>query len=148
MNDREEALATHTADIVAAHVANNSVSISDVGRLISIVHEALAKLDDGSNGAGISVPEAAQKPAVTVRASIKPDRLICLEDGMSMKMLRRHLNTHHQMTPAQYRAKWNLPNDYPMVAAEYRELRSTLAKQIGLGRKPGPRPARKTRPKV
>ena len=90
---------------VRAHVANNSVSVNDVPLLIASVYGALAALGD-TQGHASAVPAATQKPAVTVRASIKPDRLICLEDGLSMTMLKRHLNTHHQLTPAQYRAKW------------------------------------------
>lgn len=123
-------LLTLTADIVAAHVTNNSVSVADLPKLIINVHAALR---------GVSsepvVPVVTQEPAVSVRASIKPDYLVCLEDGKKMKMLKRHLMTHYQMTPAQYRSKWNLPSDYPMVAPNYAEQRRTLAKQIGLGRK-------------
>ena len=145
MNEAEQdILVTLTAEIVAAHVANNSVSIGDVGRLISGVHEALAGLGQGGPTTSGPILADVQKPAVTIRASIKPDRLICLEDGKSMKLLKRHLNTHHQMTPGQYRAKWNLPHDYPMVAPDYREIRSALAKASGLGRKPGEKATRRT----
>ena len=105
MTDADDQLLTLTADIVRAHVANNSVSVNDVPLLIATVYGALAGLGD-TQGHASAVPAATQKPAVTVRASIKPDRLICLEDGLSMTMLKRHLNTHHQLTPAQYRAKW------------------------------------------
>ncbi|MEG3087033.1 MucR family transcriptional regulator [Sphingomonas sp. PB4P5] len=129
-NEMGDALITLTADIVAAHVSNNSVAVSDLGVLISNVHGALAGL-----GGPISEPEVKQEPAVSVRSSIKPDFIVCLEDGKKLKMLKRHLMTHYQMTPEQYRAKWNLPADYPMVAPNYAEQRRTLAKKIGLGTK-------------
>lgn len=127
-----ETLLTLTADIVAAHVSNNSVGVSDVAGLIERVHGALAGL-----GEAAAEPEVELKPAVSVRASVKPDYIVCLEDGKKLKMLKRHLMTHYQMTPEQYRAKWNLPTDYPMVAPNYAEQRRDLAKKIGLGRKPG-----------
>ncbi|MEG3181428.1 MucR family transcriptional regulator [Sphingomonas sp. LT1P40] len=130
-NDLHETLVTLTADIVAAHVSNNSVAVSDLPVLISNVHGALAAL-----GEKAPEPEAKkQEPAVSVRSSIKPDFIVCLEDGKKLKMLKRHLMTHYQMTPDQYRAKWNLPADYPMVAPNYAEQRRTLAKKIGLGTK-------------
>ena len=126
----QETLITLTADIVAAHVSNNSVAVSDLPVLIANVHTAL-------NGLGSTAPEpeVRQEPAVSVRASIKPDYIVCLEDGKKLKMLKRHLMTHYQMTPEQYRAKWNLPADYPMVAPNYAEQRRSLAKKIGLGTK-------------
>jgi len=125
----QEMLVTLTADIVAAHVSNNSVAISDVPIVIRSVHEALA-------GLGVKAePEVKQEPAVSIRASVKPDHIVCLEDGKKMKMLRRHLATEHDMTPDEYRAKWNLPNDYPLVAPNYAEKRRALAKAIGLGTK-------------
>ncbi len=124
----DETLITLTADIVAAHVSNNSVAVSDLPLLISNVHNALAGL-----GTQAPEPEVKQEPAVSVRASIKPDYIVCLEDGKKLKMLKRHLMTHYQMTPDQYRTKWNLPADYPMVAPNYAEQRRTLAKKIGLG---------------
>ncbi|MBX3565971.1 MAG: MucR family transcriptional regulator [Sphingomonas sp.] len=130
MSDIQETLVTLTADIVAAHVSNNSVAVSDLPVLIANVHGALAGL-----GAPAAEPEVKQEPAVSVRASIKPDYIVCLEDGKKLKMLKRHLMTHYQMTPEQYRAKWNLPADYPMVAPNYAEQRRTLAKKIGLGTK-------------
>lgn len=131
VSDRDSTLITLTADIVAAHVTNNSVAVSDLPSLIQNVHEALSGL-----GKSEVAVEPKLEPAVSVRASIKPDYLICLEDGKKLKMLKRHLNTHYQMTPAEYRAKWKLPADYPMVAPNYAEQRRTLAKSIGLGRKP------------
>ncbi|APR51424.1 transcriptional regulator [Sphingomonas koreensis] len=130
-NDMQETLVTLTADIVAAHVSNNSVAVSDLPLLIANVHGALAGL-----GTKAPEPEAKkQEPAVSIRSSIKPDYIVCLEDGKKLKMLKRHLMTHYQMTPEQYRAKWNLPADYPMVAPNYAEQRRSLAKKIGLGTK-------------
>jgi predicted transcriptional regulator len=128
-SDTNEMLVTLTADIVAAHVSNNSVAISDLAMLINNVHAALSGL--GSQ----PVPEEKPVPAVSIRASIKPDYIVCLEDGKKLKMLKRHLMTHYQMTPEQYRAKWNLAADYPMVAPNYAEQRRSLAKKIGLGTK-------------
>ena len=132
--DLKETLITLTADIVAAHVSNNSVAVSDLPNLISNVHGALAAL-----GGPVAPAETKQEPAVSVRASIKPDYIVCLEDGKKLKMLKRHLMTHYGMTPDDYRAKWGLPKDYPMVAPNYAEQRRTLAVKIGLGRKPGAR---------
>ena len=128
--DANETLLTLTADIVAAHVSNNNVPISDLPGMISKVHAALAGL-----GEPAAVEEVPLQPAVSIRSSIKPDYIVCLEDGKKLKMLKRHLMTHYQMTPDQYRAKWNLPADYPMVAPNYAEQRRTLAKKIGLGTK-------------
>jgi predicted transcriptional regulator len=130
-NDNGEMLITLTADIVAAHVSNNSVAVSDVPALIANVHGALSSL----SGGGVSAP--APEPAVPVRGSVKRDYIICLEDGKKLKMLKRHLMTHYGMTPDDYRAKWNLPGDYPMVAPAYAETRRELAVKIGLGRAPG-----------
>lgn len=130
MDELQETLITLTADIVAAHVSNNSVAVSDLPVLIANVHGALAGL-----GGPAPVETIKQEPAVSVRSSIKPDFIVCLEDGKKLKMLKRHLMTHYQMTPEQYRAKWNLPADYPMVAPNYAEQRRTLAKKIGLGTK-------------
>ncbi|GAO80362.1 MULTISPECIES: MucR family transcriptional regulator [unclassified Sphingopyxis] len=136
-----ETLVTLTADIVAAHVSNNSVAISDIPLVIRSVHEALAGLSANAE----PEPEP-QQPAVSVRSSVKPDYIVCLEDGKKLTMMRRYLMTKFGMTPDDYRAKWNLPKDYPMVAPNYAEKRRELAKQIGLGtkgrgsgRKPAPR---------
>jgi predicted transcriptional regulator len=126
--DMTETLITLTADIVSAHVSNNSVAVNDLPDLIRNIHGALTQL-----GTPASEPEIRQEPAVSVRASIKPDYLVCLEDGKKLKMLKRHLMTHYNLTPEQYRAKWNLPADYPMVAPNYAEQRRDLAKKIGLG---------------
>jgi len=125
-----ETLIALTADIVSAHVSNNSVAVSDLPLLIQNVHTALASL-----GEEPVEPEVKQEPAVSVRASIRPDYIVCLEDGKKLKMLKRHLMTHYKLTPEQYRAKWNLPADYPMVAPNYAEQRRSLAKKIGLGTK-------------
>ncbi|MCC2602717.1 MucR family transcriptional regulator [Sphingopyxis yananensis] len=127
--DSNDLLVTLTADIVAAHVSNNSVAISDLSVLINNVHMALTGL--GSE----PVEEEKLVPAVSIRSSVKPDYIICLEDGKKLKMLRRHLMTHYDMTPDDYRAKWGLPADYPMVAPSYAEKRRALAKEIGLGTK-------------
>ena len=139
--DTNEMLITLTSDIVAAHVANNSVSVDDLPVLISNVYGALAGL-----GSIAPVVETLPEPAVSIRSSVKPDHIVCLEDGKKLKMLKRHLMTHYNLTPDQYRARWNLPADYPMVAPNYAEKRRELAKKIGLGRKPGARRGRK--PKV
>lgn len=133
MNENnQETLVALTSDIVAAHVSNNSVAISDLPNLIQSVYGALS---------GIQVPAVPepvkQEPAVSVRTSVKPDYIVCLEDGKKLKMLKRHLMTQYQLSPDQYRAKWNLPADYPMVAPNYAEQRRALAKKIGLGRKTG-----------
>ena len=136
-NENREMLITLTSDIVTAHVANNDVDVADVPALIQNVYGALASLGD-------SEPEEVRpEPAVSVRASIKPDYLVCLEDGKKMKMLKRHLMTAYNMTPEDYRERWNLPADYPMVAPNYAEKRRELAKKIGLGRKPGQRRGRR-----
>lgn len=129
-SEMTETLIALTADIVAAHVSNNSVSVADLPTLINNVHGALSSLGNGSQQ-----PEPRPEPKVSIRASVKPDYIICLEDGKKLKMLKRHLMTHYNMTPEQYRAKWNLPADYPMVAPNYAEQRRSLAKKIGLGTK-------------
>lgn len=128
MDDNKDTLITLTTDIVSAHVSNNTVAVSDLPTLIQNVHRALSVLGQPA----VQVEERPE-PAVSVRASIKPDYIICLEDGKKLKMLKRHLMTHYNMTPDQYRAKWGLPADYPMVAPNYAQQRRTLAKKIGLG---------------
>jgi predicted transcriptional regulator len=133
----DDTLLTLTADIVAAHVSNNSVAVNDLPNLIQNVHAALS----GIAGSGQQA-EAKPEPKVSIRSSIKPDYIVCLEDGKKLKMLKRHLMTRYQMTPADYRAKWKLPADYPMVAPNYAELRRALAHKIGLGRKPTVRAAK------
>lgn len=136
--DMNETLITLTSDIVAAHVSNNSVSVDEVPTLISNIYAALSGL-----GHDQAAEEETPEPAVSVRASIKKDHLVCLDCGKKMKMLKRHLSTEHGMTPAEYRDRWNLSSDYPMVAPEYAEKRRDLAKKIGLGRKPGQKRGRK-----
>jgi len=136
-NDVNEMLITLTSDIVAAHVSNNTVAVEDVSALIRNVYGALSDL--GSK----TVVEAKPEPAVSIRASVKPDYIVCLEDGKKLKMLKRYLKTNFDMTPEEYRARWNLPADYPMVAPAYAEKRRELAKEIGLGRKPGQRRGRR-----
>lgn len=126
----DDNLLTLTADIVAAHVSNNSVAVSELPNLIGSVYGAL---DNVLNPAPVAQGTAA--PAVSVRASIKPDYLVCLEDGKKLTMLKRYLSTNFNMTPDEYRAKWGLPKDYPMVAPNYAERRRALAHAIGLGRK-------------
>ena len=124
-------LITLTADIVSSHVSHNSVAMSDLPALIKNVHDALD---------GISNPPAPevqkQEPAVSVRSSVKPNHIVCLEDGKKLKMLKRHLKTRYNMSPEEYRKRWGLADDYPMVAPAYAEQRSSLAKKIGLGTKP------------
>ncbi len=119
-----------TADIVSAYLGANTVQPSEVPGLIASVHAALSQVSGG-----VVEPEPEPKePAVPVRKSITPDYLICLEDGLKFKSLKRHLRSSYGMTPEEYRAKWNLPHDYPMVAPNYAQHRSQLAKQIGLGK--------------
>lgn len=118
-----------TADIVSAHVGHNSVDPADVPRLIQSVYGAVA-------GAGQEAPAAAAlpEPKVAVRSSVKPDAITCLECGAKMKMLKRHLLTDHDISPDEYRLRWSLPRDYPMVAPDYSAKRQALAKTFGLGR--------------
>ena len=126
----EDTLLTLTADIVAAHVSNNSVAVNDLPNLIQNVHGALTGISGKT-----SAVEPKPEPKVSIRSSVKPDYIVCLEDGKKLKMLKRHLMTHYNMTPDQYRQKWGLTSDYPMVAPNYAEQRRTLAKSIGLGTK-------------
>ncbi len=129
--DMSETLITLTSDIVAAHVSNNSVAVEDVAALITTVYGALSGLGDGAPAV-----EEKPEPAVSIRSSVKKDHLVCLEDGKKMKMLKRHLMTEHGMTPDEYRQRWGLGSDYPMVAPDYADTRRELAKKIGLGRNP------------
>jgi predicted transcriptional regulator len=137
----DDMLLDHVADIVAAHVSNNSVSANDLPALIKSVHTALAAL-----GQAPEPVEEERKPAVSVRSSVKPDAVTCLECGAKMKMLKRHLGTDHGLTPAEYRTRWNLAADYPMVAPDYAAKRKELALRIGLGRKPGQSPKAQAKP--
>ena len=131
-----------TADIVSAYVGNNTVSAAELPALIQSVHRALA----GVSGGAEVVEAAPRDPAVPIRRSITPDFIICLEDGRKFKSLKRHLRTKYNMSPEEYRAKWGLPKDYPMVAPNYAKARSDLAKQMGLG--PGGRQAPRRRGKA
>ena len=137
----QETLITLASDIVSAHVSNNTVATGELPALIVNVYGALAGLGE----VPVEVEELPE-PAVSVRASVKPDYIVCLEDGKKMKMLKRHLMTDHGMTPAQYRQRWNLPADYPMAAPTYSERRRALAKEIGLGRKLGQKVGRRKKP--
>ena len=122
-----------TADIVMAYVSNNAISPTDLPRLIADVHDAILALGQSSGMIDEAVEPA--KPAVSIRKSVTRDHIVCLEDGKKFKSLKRHLQTHHNMTPEEYRAKWGLPSDYPMVAPSYSEQRSKLAVKAGLGRR-------------
>ncbi len=118
-----------TAEIVSAYVSNNSVSAADLPALIGQVHSALTRV----SGSHVEAPSEPPKPAVSVKRSVTPDYIVCLEDGKKFKSLKRHLRTQYSMTPEAYREKWDLPPDYPMVAPNYAAARSQLAKQMGLG---------------
>jgi predicted transcriptional regulator len=118
-----------TANIVSAYVGHNSVPASDIPNLINQVHAALKRVSGGQ----VAAPTEPLKPAVPVKRSVTPEYIVCLEDGQKFKSLKRHLRTRYGVTPEQYREKWNLPSDYPMVAPKYAEARSQLAKQMGLG---------------
>src|SRR3569833_424525 len=142
MSDRSLLIA-HTADIVSAHVANNTVALSDVPQLVQRVYAALA---------GLSEPQAEPEPdgmtpIVSVRASVKPDYIVCMECGRKQKTLKRHLMTAHGMSPDQYRKDYGLPSSYPMVAPNYSTQRGELARQIGLGRKRAPQPEPAAQPR-
>ena len=126
MPQSQDELMALTTQIVSAHVAHNEVSPEQLPALIHSVFTALGNAN--------SPPPAATEPAVAVRSSVRPDAVTCLDCGKQFSMLKRHLNTDHSLTPQQYRAKWNLPHDYPMVAPNYAKVRSNLAKKIGLGR--------------
>lgn len=117
------------ADIVSAYVSNNVVAVGDLPQVIADVHGALAKIASGEQG----TQAEPQKPAVSPKKSITPDYIICLEDGKKFKSLKRHLRTHYDLSPEEYREKWGLPADYPMVAPNYAAARSALAKKMGLG---------------
>jgi predicted transcriptional regulator len=120
-----------TAEIVAAYVSNNSIESGGLSSLISNVHTALQRTAEA-----VAQPDPEpQKPAVAVRKSVTPDYIVCLEDGKKFKSLKRHLRTHYNLTPEEYREKWGLPADYPMVAPNYAKARSNLAKEMGLGQK-------------
>ena len=125
---KREDLLGYTSEIVAAHVSNNTVAISDLPGLIEQIYKTLASIG-GIDGGASDRPT----PAVPVKKSITPDYIVCLEDGKKLKMLKRHLKTAYNMTPEEYRERWGLAPDYPMVAPNYAKQRSRLAKEIGLG---------------
>jgi predicted transcriptional regulator len=118
-------------DVVAAYLSNNQVASSQISEIIHSVFTSLSSLDERPAEA----PAESPKPATSIRRSVTPDYIVCLEDGKKLKMLKRHLRTTYNMTPQEYRAKWNLPASYPMVAPNYAQQRSNFAKRIGLGRK-------------
>ena len=122
-----------TSEIVSAHASNNTVAANDLPQILKDVFATLQNLGTGAQ------PQERPQPAVPVKKSVTPDHIICLEDGKKLKMLKRHLKTSYNMTPEEYRERWGLPADYPMVAPNYAKKRSSLAKKIGLGRKPGAR---------
>lgn len=129
-NGMNETLIALTSQIVVAHLNNNSVTVSDLPLLINSVHGAMAELTGNA-----ATTKTKQEPAVPIKDSIQPEYIVCLEDGKKFKMLKRHLMTSYDMTPEDYRAKWGLPPDYPMVSSNYSKVRSGLATEIGLGRK-------------
>ncbi len=139
----EDELLRMTADVVAAYVSNNTLPTAQLAEVINTVFTSLRSLDSQP----VEAKSEPLKPAVPIRKSITPDYLICLEDGKKLKMLKRHLRSTYNMTPDEYRSKWGLPPDYPMVAPNYAEQRSAFAKKIGLGRgtgrQAGKRPAKK-----
>ena len=134
MNEENEAASADlvglTADIVSAYVSKNAVPVAGLPELIALVHSSLSGV-----GQPVGVEQPKQEPAVNPRRSVTPDYIICLEDGKKFKSLKRHLATHYNLSPEDYRQKWNLPSDYPMVARSSAATRSALAKTIGLGRK-------------
>ena len=139
--DDQDGLVELSTEIVSAYVSHNSMSSADLPKFIGEVYAALKRLTS------VEEPEAPKelRPAVSVRKSVTPDYIVCLEDGMKFKSLKRHLRTHFDMSPEEYRDKWGLPVDYPMVAPNYSATRSRLAKDNGLGRKPGTPAARRSR---
>lgn len=136
--EASDANAGLTAEVVAAYVSNNPVPVADLPKLIADVYGALQGLGRAAQA------EEKPKPAVDPKKSVKPDHIVCLEDGQKFKSLKRHLMSHYGMTPEEYRERWNLPVDYPMVAPEYAAKRSALAKSMGLGRKAGQKQGRKS----
>src|SRR5919206_1103474 len=134
----EDELLRMTADVVAAYVSNNSLPTAQLSEVINAVYSSLRSLDSKP----LETKPEPPKPAVPIRKSITPDYLVCLEDGKKLKMLKRHLRSTYNLTPDEYRVKWGLPPDYPMVAPKYAEQRSEFAKKIGLGRGTGRNSAR------
>ena len=139
--ERDDDLRGLTADVVSAYVSNNSVPMAELPNLISEVHRALGQTSSGEDKVA-SQPAERPKPAVPIKKSVTDDYIVCLEDGKQFKSLKRHLSSKYDMTPEEYRTRWNLPPDYPMVAPNYAAARSKLAREMGLGRKGG-RPRKK-----
>ena len=129
--DENNDIITLTADIVSSYVANNAIQSDGIPALIASVHTALVDAEAGKN----QPAKQEYEPVISAKASIKPDHLVCLACGAKQKAMKRHIRTSHGLSPAEYRDRYNLPGDYPMVSAEYRVRRSALAKKIGLGRK-------------
>ncbi|HEX3861458.1 MAG TPA: MucR family transcriptional regulator [Stellaceae bacterium] len=127
-SDQANDLLALTTEIVAAHVSNNTVAVGDLPQLINQIYNSLANI-----GTAVPVPTTRPQPAVSVKKSVQPEYIVCLEDGKKLKMLKRHLKTAYNMSPETYRERWGLPSDYPMVAPNYAQQRSRLAKEIGLG---------------
>ena len=134
-NKTSQHLAEITAEVVSAYVANNTLPASELPALVTDIHATLSGLVGKSNPSGGAAEKEKQKPAVSIKKSITPDYLICLENGQKFKSLKKHLRAQYDMSPEDYRRKWGLPSDYPMVAPAYAERRSDLAKKLGLGRK-------------
>jgi predicted transcriptional regulator len=147
MTDNEKNAGTIelTADVISAYVSKNPVPVSELPSLIAQVHQSLVGLTNGS----ATEPVEKLVPAVPIKKSVTPEYIVCLDDGKKFKSLKRHLKTMFGITPEEYRVKWNLPSDYPMVAPAYAAARSALAKQMGLGRKPkAPEPVKRTQKKT
>ena len=140
-SSRQQELLSLTTEVVAAFVGNNTIGVGDIPDLISGIYQALS-----TAGQAEEKPSAAPVPAVPIKKSVTPDFLVCLEDGRKLTMLKRHLATRYNLTPDEYRRRWGLPKDYPMVAPGYAAQRSTLAKEIGLGRKAAPPPPQEEAP--
>ncbi|WP_353646914.1 MucR family transcriptional regulator [Mesorhizobium sp. WSM2239] len=145
MTDKNELQIELTADVVAAYVSNNPIPVGELPKLIADVYAALGQVNGAAHAAETVEP---QKPAVPIKKSVRPDYIISLEDGRKFKSLKRHLQASYGMTPDEYRAKWNLPSDYPMVAPNYAAIRSAMAKELGLGRKPAEKPKKRGRTKA
>ncbi len=143
MTESDNPILTLTAQIVSAHVEHNETSSAGLPSLIREVYQALAGVEAVPERPRALMADAPLPPVAAKKAAGKQtvfdDHLVCMDCGLSMKMLKRHLQTVHSLSPAQYRAKWNLPGDYPMVARQYADLRSSLAKESGLGKRPVPR---------
>ena len=134
-NDIPQHLAEITAEVVSAYVANNTLPASELPALVTDIHATLSGLVRKNSSGAAGAEKEKQKPAVPIKKSITPDYLICLENGQKFKSLKKHLKAQYDMSPEDYRRKWGLPADYPMVAPAYAERRSDLAKKLGLGRK-------------